>query len=87
MPYIKLNNREKFSKCLDDIRLISLSPGELNYLISNICHIYLTSDENLPSYSRFNDIIGVLECAKLEYYRRVVSEYEEKCIEKNGDVF
>lgn len=32
-------------------------------------------------------ILGVLECVKLELYRRVAAPYEDRKIEENGDVF
>jgi hypothetical protein len=39
------------------------------------------------SYSKINEVIGVLECAKQELYRRVASPYEDSKKEANGDVF
>ena len=38
------------------------------------------------SYSSYADIIGTLECAKQELYRRWVAAYEDKAIVKNGDL-
>ena len=38
------------------------------------------------SYSNYADIIGALECAKLELYRRGVGPYEDIAIAKNGDL-
>jgi hypothetical protein len=32
-------------------------------------------------------MIGVLECAKLELYRRVAAPYEDAKCEDNGDVY
>jgi len=40
-----------------------------------------------PSYQTINDIIGALEGAKMEFYRRVVVPYEDKKIKDNGDVY
>jgi hypothetical protein len=34
-----------------------------------------------------NDIIGALEACKLEFYRRLVSHYEDIKIRSNGDVY
>ena len=42
---------------------------------------------NGVSYSFLNDFIGVLECVKLELYRRVMTPYEDGKINENGDVF
>lgn len=59
------------------------NPGTLNYIITRLVHWYLGDK---PNYERYNAAIGVLECAKLELYRRKVSSYESlKCAE-NGDV-
>lgn len=76
MPYIKPELR--------DIT-IAKNPGELNYLITKLCNEYLKN--NTESYRTMNDIIGALEGAKLEFYRRVITPYEnQKCFE-NGDVY
>ena len=39
------------------------------------------------NYVKLNELIGVLECAKLELYRRVASPYEDEKVESNGDVY
>ena len=39
------------------------------------------------SYAEINRIIGALECAKLEIYRRLAVPYEDEKIILNGDVF
>ncbi len=41
----------------------------------------------LLRYSKINSLIGVLECAKLELYRRVAAPYENDKIDENGDVY
>ena len=38
------------------------------------------------NYQAINDIIGALESAKLEFYRRPVAIYEDKKIIENGDI-
>ena len=60
-------------------------PGELNYAITALVKDYL--DDKGHSYTRYNEAIGVLECAKLELYRRLVSPYEDEKIKENGDVY
>jgi len=59
--------------------------GELNFIITDICLAYRPAD--LRNYEHYNTIIGALESAKLEFYRRSVAPYEDKKIEENGDVF
>jgi len=39
------------------------------------------------SYAELNEVIGVLECAKQELYRRVVAPYEDGKAKINGDVY
>ena len=34
-----------------------------------------------------NEAIGVLECAKLELYQRVIADYENEKMRVNGDVY
>lgn len=60
-------------------------PGELNYIITSFCLDYL--DDNGVSYTTLNEVIGVLECAKQEFYRRLVAVYEDDKAAKNGDVY
>ena len=81
MPYISQKRRT----AIDQYGHQPLFPGELNYLITKICLQYTTAKGD--SYSTYNDIIGALECAKLELYRRCVAEYEDGKRTENGDVF
>ena len=60
-------------------------PGVLNYSISMIINKIL--NYNKVSYSNINKLVGVLECVKLELYRRVAGPYEDEMIEKNGDIY
>ena len=59
--------------------------GVLNYCISALLNEVLKT--NGISYRNINELIGVLECAKLELYRRVASPYEDEKIHSNGDVY
>lgn len=87
MPYIKPDKRKKYDKVLNDLLdiLKPLPPeevdGELNYVVTKILK------EVYPlRYFHINKAIGVLECIKLEYYRRVASPYEDSKIRDSGDV-
>lgn len=60
------------------------TPGELNFLISSLCNTYLDEE---PRYADINEVVGVLECAKLELYRRVAAPYEDIACANNGDVY
>ena len=58
--------------------------GELNYLLTTLTHRFL--NQKPENYQSYNDAVGALEGAKLELYRRHVSEYEELKRAENGDV-
>ena len=44
-------------------------------------------DNHGPHYQTINDILGALEGAKMEFYRRVAVPYEQEKILDNGDVY
>lgn len=81
MPYISKQDREY----LKDPRAFPQSAGELNYSITMLLKEYLRWHS--VCYRTFNEIIGVLECAKLEMYRRMVAPYEDEKRQENGDVY
>ena len=79
-PYIPQERRE-------DAYLRPATAGELNYCITRIMNYYLGCNHFQPSYVAYNEVMGVLECVKQEFYRRMVAPYEDKKCEENGDVF
>lgn len=81
MPYIKQDVR----RGLHEGHIMEENPGELNYTLTIICREYM-KHKGL-SYQTINDILGALEGAKQEFYRRVAAPYEDKKIEENGDVY
>lgn len=85
MPYLKSWDREQVDK--DGV---CFTAGELNYKITKACIKYLGTPayaDGKYNYSKINEIIGVLECCKQEFYRRIAAPYEDKKIEENGDVY
>lgn len=86
MPYISNEARAKYQPLVIRIRNSEIDQvGDLNYLITTLVDTYL--DHYGVHYSSINRVIGVLECAKLELYRRIAAPYEDKKISTNGDVF
>lgn len=92
MPYIKQENREEL-----DLHLAPLADvlkkrcdhtnepaGDLNYAVSYLTDALLGGRVN---YAMINKLIGALECAKMELYRRVAAPYEDVKIAENGDVY
>jgi hypothetical protein len=61
------------------------SPGELNFVLTRILDDYIV--RRGKNYLIINEVIGVLECAKLELYRRIAAPYEDEKLADNGDVY
>jgi hypothetical protein len=81
MPYIKKSDR---TGILSGARSPE-TPGELNFRLTSIALDYLA--RRGASYATFNEVVGALECAKLEMYRRMVAPYEDRKIAENSDVY
>lgn len=82
MPYILQNERREYEpKQINTY----VGPGQLNFSITSLIMLY-QQDKGL-SYQTINDIIGALEGAKQEYYRRVAIPYEDTKLTTNGDVY
>lgn len=84
MPYIKREERaELLNFSIKQLQTFDLQPGHLNFLISSLVKSQL---QQKTSYNKINELIGVLECAKLEAYRRLAAPYEDEKIKENGDL-
>ena len=99
MPYIRQDKRDEVFTidCDDDgnqadINLEYLgfavgecidNMGDLNFLLSTAIARYL--EINGKNYQNCNDIMGMFESCKSEFYRRIVAPYEDEKIEENGD--
>lgn len=81
MPYIEPDRRSD----LRARRKSPETPGELNFVITDAIDDYLIARG--LSYEQLNAVIGVLECAKMELYRRVAAPYEDGKRMSNGDVY
>lgn len=91
MPYIAAHLRER----LDPTAPIgahgqppltsAANAGELNFQITKLVDRFVK--EQGGNYAAINAAIGVLECAKLEAYRRIAQPYESTKLAQNGDVY
>lgn len=81
MPYIKQGDRKDLEKLIQEVPTFD-NPGTLNYFITNVLMMQYPE-----RYADFNNLVGVLECVKLEFYRRAVAAYEDEKIKENGDVY
>lgn len=79
MPYIPAEQRESIA----EYGYIA-DPGALNYAITQLCVEYANEH---PRYQGINDVLGALEGAKLEFYRRFAAPYEDGKLKLNGDVY
>lgn len=87
MPYIKAVKRPALDRVIDPLiaELATTSvddrDGSMNYVVTRLLHaLYPTN------YFNLNRAVGVVECVKLELYRRIAAPYEDKKIVENGDV-
>lgn len=81
MPYIDQSARDRLAS--------GGSPktaGELNYVLTRLVDDYLRARGPLR-YAHLNEVVGVLECAKLELYRRLAGPYEDRKRAEAGDVY
>lgn len=81
MPYIPPGRRDHL-----DTDSVARNTGELTFEITRLIDAYHDAaiEDNFQTRS---EIIAALECAKLEFYRRVVVPYEDMKIVENGDVY
>lgn len=80
MPYLPESQRFSFSE-----HAALYDPSELNYAITTLVANYVKFHG--LKYSTINDVMGALESAKQEFYRRVAAPYEDTKIKENGDVY
>ncbi len=92
MPYIAQGQRymvnDEISKVSDAIRAtigsaLQQRAGAMNYAVSKL--IKEVYGENL-NYSTYNEIVGILECCKMEFYRAQAAPYEDQKRKENGPV-
>ena len=81
MPYIKQSDKEAVEQFGPE------TPGELNFVLTRVCIRYLEKHAKGINYGTMSEVVGALECAKLEFSRRVMAPYEDKKIRLNGDVY
>lgn len=90
MPYIPQQQRIDIHNDLLDDELGGLNwtpenAGELNFLVSTFIANYIKTKG--LKYAVVNEMIGALECAKLELNRVIIGPYEDIKIQENGPVY
>jgi len=84
-PYIKKANRNNIDKLIAQLSKYIWNEGELNYAITKLLIMYTYKRE--VNYSTLNAVMGVMSCASQEFYRRVISDFEDERKETEGDVY
>jgi hypothetical protein len=86
MPYVMSEARRRL-----DAGAAPRDAGELNYAVTRLIDAYLVQASRDQGgrlrYAHLNEVIGVLECAKLELYRRVAAPYEDEKMAESGEVY
>jgi hypothetical protein len=88
MPYISRSERKQYQEVLSVLAEIipqdrMLRPGHMNYIVSLLIQkVYGTQ----LRYADHNEVVGVLNCIALEFYRRKTAPYEEVKIKEEGDL-
>jgi hypothetical protein len=84
MPYIPKDNRhDLLESSIHELMNLEMSSGDMNFIISSL--IWSKFNKN-KKYATANELMGILECVKMEFYRRMVAPYEDMAIQKNGDL-
>ena len=95
MPYVNEVVKKNMAPFIEDlIQFLEhentvIQPGEFTYIIYRLM---LAHREGLRAmigdhkYSSLAEILGCVESAKLEFYRRIVAPFEDLKITENGDV-
>ena len=86
MPYIAQERRREIDQALTALLEQPMTVGELNYACTRLLLRFVERAGGVR-YDACNALIGVLECCKLELYRRLVGPYEDEKVRENGDVY
>jgi hypothetical protein len=97
MPYIKKESREQLDKSIDELAqtITALSckednetayAGLLNYSCTRLAMSVIDLRFGKIRYGTIATVIGVFKNIADEFYRRIAVPYEDKQINKSGDV-
>jgi hypothetical protein len=88
MPYIKQELREIFNPLIKDLlyELYQQPEDKRDGIINYIFTLLLNNTFNEVDYQKLERLIGILECCKLELYRKKIVPYEEIKEKENGSV-
>jgi hypothetical protein len=87
MPYIPEQQREDIHLDMQDVGIdwVPENAGELNFVVSTFIANYIRTKG--LKYAVVNEMVGALECAKMELNRVIIGPYEDIKIAENGPVY
>jgi hypothetical protein len=87
MPYIPQQQRIDVNADVKahGVDWVPANAGELNFLVSTFIANYIRTKG--LKYAVVNEMVGALECAKMELNRVIIGPYEDRKIEENGPVY
>lgn len=87
MPYIDQERRDgiEVELAVERLNWCPANAGDINFLISTFIANYI--HEKGLKYSVVNEMVGALECAKMELNRVIIGPYEDIKIQENGGVY
>jgi hypothetical protein len=88
MPYIGRKDRHQYQEILNSLAALvpqdrMQRPGHINYIVSLLLEKVYGKELR---YADHNEVIGVLNCIALEFYRRKTAPYEDVKIKEEGDL-
>jgi hypothetical protein len=82
MPYITQDRRNELESIIKEMKNKNVKAnGDLNYILYCFC---IKNVE--PSYNNYKNYLGELTETVAEIRRRLLADYEDKAIERNGDI-
>lgn len=85
MPYIDKKARKIYDEFIHSLVHQNIGcSGKLNYILTKICHEYIK--QHGLTYANINEVVGVLSCAQMEFYRMIAVPLERQKRRENGPV-
>ena len=90
MPYVEQKLRKQLAKWLNglstNLAWLTDNGKKNNGVVTYVLYKILKDVYSNGNYEILSNAIKVLETTKLEFYRRIISPYEDSKINSNGDV-
>lgn len=91
MPYITKDKRYKLDDAINELSNVLNEEldvddieGNLNFTITSLIDDHFSRSR--VNYKNINALIGMLECCKIELYRKLAAPYEDQKERENGVV-